>query len=346
MKILFSGYHNPNFMSFTEYVERAIVKLGHTLEIFDFRDWLIPGRIRNRFPFLNSWDMRRINKDLIQRVKRFKPDLLLVSGGWTIFPETISLIRDLSKIITVNWIADFPLKFNDYLKVGPYYHYFFASGTDALEEYRKAGHRNGYWLPFACDPEIHKPLNLTEKEREKYSCDICFVGSLYSERVEVLEKLSEFNLGIWGIGWERLPADSPLRKFVRGGIVEPKEWVKIFNASKIVLNIIGGQCDVPYPIVDQIHMTNTKVFEILGCGAFQLVEKKKDVLRLFVPGEHLVCYENIDDLKRLIPYYLKNSNERERIAQEGYREVIQKHTYLHRIKKMLTVIGKKIFESA
>ncbi len=339
MKILYVGYHNPHFISLTEYIERAIVSLGHNLEIFDYRRFLIPGRIRQKIPFLETWDIARINSCLVNKVKKFRPDLLLVSGGWTIYPETISKIRRLGNIITVNWIADYPLKFETYLKVFPSYDYFFTSGTDALERCEEARYK-GRWLPFACDPEIHKPLPLTEEESKKYGSEISFVGSLYSERVEVLEKLSEFNLGIWGIGWEHLPADSPLRKFVRGGIVEPKEWVKIFNASKIVLNIIGVQCDVPYPIVDQKHsyMTNTKVFEILGCGAFQLVKKKKDVLRLFVPGEHLVCYENIDDLKRLIPYYLKNSNERERIAQKGREVVLEKHTYKQRIEELLSIV--------
>jgi len=76
------------------------------------------------------------------------------------------------------------------------------------------------------------------------------------------------------------------------------------------------------------------------------VDNQKDVKSLFEDGKHLTIFKDIKDLREKIKYYLIHPEERERIAQEGYREVIQKHTYLHRIKKMLTVIGKKIFESA
>jgi len=52
----------------------------------------------------------------------------------------------ISGAITVNWIADFPLSFDDYAKAGPYYDYFFTSGTDALEMYRECGNKKGYWV--------------------------------------------------------------------------------------------------------------------------------------------------------------------------------------------------------
>jgi len=343
MKILFVGYHNPRFISFTEYIERAITSLGHTLEVFDFRDWRIPARIRQRVPALHSRDMRRINRDLIRRVEKFRPDLLIVNGGWTIFPETVSEIRSSFKVITVNWIADFPLMFNDYLRNGPYYDYFFTCGTDALNKYREAGNKNGYWLPFACDPAIHKPIDLSAEEKKKYACDICFVGSNYTERVEILEKLTDFDLGIWGIGWKRIPKNSPLGSSIRGGVVTPDEWVKIFSASKMVLNIIGHRCDVMEPYVDEkdFRMTNTKVFEILGCGAFQLVDAKADVMTLFEDKKHLVCYRNADELIDLIKSYLADPGQRKMVAGEGRTEVLKKHTYRHRIEEILSIISRK-----
>lgn len=341
MKILFSGYHNPHFAGLPECIEKAIKSLGHDLESHDYRRWLVPGRIRAKFPPINSWDMRRINNDLISRARKFKPDLVLVNGGWTISPETVTRVKEVSGAVTVNWIADFPYLFNTYLKNGPFYDHFFSSGTDALRRYAGSGNKNGHWLPFACDPELHRPVELTEEERARYSCDICFVGSNYTERREVLEKLCDFDLGIWGIGWEKLPDSSPLKRHIRGGILSLEEWVKVFSASKITLNILGHRCDVTEPYVDDkdFRMTNTKVFEILACGAFQLVEDRADAEALFKDKEHLVFYRNANEVADLVEYYLKNSRERKRIAENGRREVLDKHTYGHRLTEMFSVAG-------
>lgn len=336
-------------MSLSEYIERAIIDMEHTLEIFDWKKFIIPGRLRERISFLNSWDMKRINKNLIRQAKRFKPDILLVAGGFTIYPETILTIRDLDNIITANWIADYPLNFDFHLKAGPYYDYFFTSGTDALEKYRKAGNKNGYWLPFACHPEIHKPMTQAEEEKEKYGCDICFVGSNYPERIEILEKLSGNNLGIWGIGWEKLSKGSPLKRFIRGAIVRSDEWVKIYNASKIVLNISLSRAfakDFYLNETDEkeFRMCNTRVFEILGCGAFQFMDARADAMTLFEDRKHLVFYKDADELISLAKFYLDNPEERKKIAKNGRKVTLEKHTYKHRLEEIFAIIkaGKKI----
>jgi spore maturation protein CgeB len=342
MKILYAGYHNPHFISFAEYVERAITGLGHELATCDYCDWLIPGRIRDRVHFLHEWDVNRINENLIRKVKKFSPDVVLVNGGYTIPASTVLTIKSFSSAVFVNWIADFPLKFVEYERVGPYYDYFFTSGTDSLARYRAAGHVNGRWLPFACDREIHRPVAVSNEDMRTYGCDICFVGSNYTERVELLEKLAGFDCAIWGLGWHRMPDSSPVRKMVRGGSLTAEQWIKAFNASKIVLNIIGHRCDVMEPYVDEkeFRMTNTKVFEILGCGAFQLVDAKADVMALFEQKKHLVWYRDGDELVDLVKYYLERPQERKTIAEQGRREVLEKHTYRHRIREILSIVAK------
>lgn len=337
MKILYVGYHNPNFISITEYIEGAIAGLGHELLTYDYRDWLIPGRVRDRVEFLHAWDISRINKNLIKKAEKFKPDILLVNGGWTISPNTILELREKNEVIAINWIADYPLRFEDYLKAGPYYDCFLTSGTDALERYREEDNINGSWLPFACNPSVHKKVELTKKEIEKYSCDICFVGTNYPERAKILEGLCDYDLSIWGLGWEKLPAGSPLKAHVRGGKVKPEEWVKIYNASKIALNISYSE---GLAIDNQtFRMCNTRVFEILGCGAFQLMDARQDAMDLFKDREHMVFYRNEDELKRVVGEYLVRVEERERISASGMQEVLKKHTYEHRIKQLLEIVS-------
>ena len=341
MKILFSGYYNPNNIAQTEYIERAILQLGHKLEVYDYRQHIIPYRISNKVPFLYRWDINRLNNGLIKLVNHFKPDIFLVNWGGTFYPETITKISKQFKVTTINWLVDFPGApgvLETAIKVVPAYDYFFAQSTDALEVHARHGNRGGMWLNAACDPNIHKPLDLSEEEKAKYGSDICFVGSMYPERAELFETLTDFDIGIWGPGWDQLDTASPLKKYVRGGIVTPDTWVKIYNASKMVINYMGHYGKD----FDENNITQAspRVFETLSCGSFQIVEAKKDITTLFIPGEHLVCFDKICEVKELAREYLGNHQKRNEIAKKGRNEVLAKHTWAHRIEEMLKAVGK------
>jgi spore maturation protein CgeB len=285
--------------------------------------------------------MNRLNHGLIKYIDHFRPDIFLGNWGGSYYPETIAEIKRRFNVITINWLIDFPGEpgaLEAAIKAVPVYDYFFAQSTDALEVHAEHGNKGGMWLNAACDPEIHRPQELTEEEKEKYSSDVCFVGSMYPERVELLETLMDFDLGIWGPGWENLDTDSPLKKYIRGGSVTPDIWVKIYNASKIVINYMGhyGE-DIDE---DRVYQASPRVFETMACGSFQIVDAKRDVLALFKSAEHLVCFNKIHEVKGLAKYYLDHPQERNEIAQKGHHEVLEKHTYVHRIKELLKAIGK------
>ena len=77
MKILVSGYHNPNFVTITEYIEGAVSKLGNTLYTFDDRKHLFPKGLRNKVNLLNSISIQWINHLLLRIVLKHQPDLVL-----------------------------------------------------------------------------------------------------------------------------------------------------------------------------------------------------------------------------------------------------------------------------
>ncbi len=328
-------------MAITEYVERAILQLGYNLETYDYRQHIIPYRISDNIPMLKQWDKNRLNNRLIKLIDRFRPDVFLGNWGGSYYPETIAEIKRRFNVITINWLIDFPGEpgaLEAAIEAVPSYDYFFAQSTDALEVHAEHGNKGGMWLNAACDPEIHKPQELTEEEKKKYGSDVCFVGSMYPERVELFEALTDFDLGIWGPGWERLDVHSPLKKHIRGGTVTPDIWVKIYNASKIVINYMGHYGEEIQE--NKVYQASPRVFETLACGSFQIVDAKKDVVALFKPGEHLVCFKGIDEVKELVEYYLNHPQKRKEIAKKGHSEVLRNHTYTHRIKELLKAIGK------
>jgi len=341
MKILLCESSNPRFIELGGYVERALNALGHRCEKFDFRRFIVPSVIRFRTPFLNKWDLNRLNRSLIRKVSEYRPDILFVIQGHTLFPETISTIKRRFGPTTINWFQDYPKDFEVSLKLAPVFDHFFMTDSYAVQYHLNIGNKNVKCLPFACDPQIHRPFNLTKEEQKTYAADIVFVGSMYEYRIKQLENLVDFNLAIWGPGWKNLQDGSPLKRFVRGDAVTPSEWVKIFNASKIIFNHIGEYNMPPYLTGNNI--VNMRFFEALGCKAFQIVDYKKDISSfLFSDREDLVCFKDDDELKELVKYYLARPEERKRISENGHRKVLERHTYIHRMKEVFSCLERKI----
>ncbi|MBW2310379.1 MAG: glycosyltransferase [Deltaproteobacteria bacterium] len=336
MRTLLSGYHNPHFLTITEYMEKAIENLGHELLIFDDRQHIVPGRVRQRIKWLHQFDLNHINKKIVSLAAEKKPDIAIVTGGHRITASTVRALKD-NGICTVLWTIDPPLKFQPIIDVAPLYDHIFCQGTEAIELLYREGIFGAQWLPMACDPGEHRPVELSVEEKEHYGNDIVFVGSYYPNRAELFEGLVNFDFGIWGPGWEKLEAKSKLRRCIKGSHTPPSEWLKIYSASNIVLVTHYRDPKNRFPV----HQASPRVFEALACKAFVISDDQRDVFSLFKDGEHLISFDNPGELIEKIKYYLDHYEERERIALQGREEVLKNHTYEHRIEKLLSVVEKK-----
>jgi len=332
MKILFSGYHNPNFLTITEYMENAIRAFGHELYVFDERKYIIPGRIRSRITWLDQWDLKRINRKIISLALKNKPDLAIITGGHGVTANTLKTLAN-TGIVTALWTTDAPRNFSPILNVAPHYNYIFCQGSEAVEIFEKDGIYCAQWLPVGCDPQLHQPVQTTNEEKIVYAKDVSFVGSYYPNRWEILKELAEFNMGIWGPHWDEIGTDS-LRNYNLNNVKLPHtEWLKIYSCAKIVLVIHYQDGKIP------CYQASPKVFEALACGCFVIVDKQKDVLKLFKDNKHLVVFENLEDLKRKIKFYLDNPIKRKEIAEQGQKEAIKYHNYSRRLEVLISHVN-------
>ena len=152
------------------------------------------------------------------------------------------------------------------------------------------------------DPKTHYPLSV-EKD-----IDVLFIGNMLKRRKEWTDKIGKncslhTAVGIYG-----------------------DKMVKLINRAKIVLNIHS----------EEFQDTETRVFEVLGCRRFLLTEKLS-VENPFTDRKHLVECTDLGDMIRQIQYYLKHDAEREQIAEQGYMEAIEKHTYKRRAEYLATL---------
>lgn len=333
MKILFSGYHNPHFPTITEYIEKAIRDLGHELISFDDRQHILPGRIRYRVPWLRRLDLEWMNRKLLSRTE-VRPDVAIISGGHRISSTAIREIKK-RRITTVLWTIDPPMDFQPIVKTAPLYDHIFCQGTEAVEILDHAGIKGARWLPMACDPSLHHPVPTQDLDRKTYASDVAFLGSFYPVRAALFESLASFDLAIWGPGWENLRAESPLKNRIRGFHMHPSEWLKIYSSSRIVLATHFQDPEGRFPV----YQASPRIFEAMACGSFVLSDNQRDVFTLFRNGEHLAGFKNSEDLAEKVRYFLGHPEERMAIAKRGMQEVLQHHTYRHRVTKLLSAIG-------
>ena len=129
MKILISGYHNPHYLTVTEYIEEATQRLGHEVRPFDDRRHLIPGRARYRFKRLNELDLLFINRNFLTLALDTKPQLVVVTGGFRISGESIRRLKK-EGIMTLLWTTDPPVHFEPVEKSAPFYDVVCCQGTE------------------------------------------------------------------------------------------------------------------------------------------------------------------------------------------------------------------------
>jgi spore maturation protein CgeB len=341
MKILFATARNPHFLTITEYIERAVCGLGHDLVSFDDRAFLLPGRVREAVPRLGRLDLSRLNCRLADVVRKERPDLLLCAGGERIQRAPLDSARQ-AGAVTALWTIDPPNPGDPRLAVAPHFDFVFCGGTEMIDALKSCKLTKApQWLPFACDPQLHRPLDLSVQDRARYACEIAFVGSvhrqLYPNRITMLEGLADFDLGVWGPGARAIPAGSPLCGKVRGDQTGFEEWTRIYSAARIALCAHYNG-----PGLTGCRQASPRVYEALACRAFLLCDDQPDVRALFEDGRDLSIFSDLNDLREKARYYLSHDRERQEIAEHGRAKVLAQHTYRHRIQALIaTVTGSK-----
>jgi spore maturation protein CgeB len=340
MRIILSGALNPRFEALPEYLAAALRGLGHGVVLFDHRASMLPGRLRARIPLLDRLDRDRLNARLLGLVRRHRPELAIVNQGMVLEGRTIEAIRA-EGTRCVNWFSDFPAEFEKGFAVSSCYDAFFLGSSYAARRHREAGHRNVAWLPFGCDPRSHRPEEpgdragsdlWSRRSPGAVSPPVVFVGSHYPERQILLRFLRGLPVGVWGPGWERAADDPHVAPMIRGGALRPSTWRLLYARCLVAVNIHYGSFG---PEDASGDLANTRVFEILACGAYQVVDRQGDVLRLFSEGQHLAAFSSGEELRAQVEQALRDDPLRESVARRGRAEVLARHTYEHRARRLL-----------
>jgi spore maturation protein CgeB len=312
MKILLVSRFNEARYGHAALYQRALERLGSTVTPFNLE----------RTGWLDRVTRKDLTVRLEQAITHAGPDVILITDGEVVREGAVEPLRRLTNARWVHWFP-WQEKLEDTMPKAVR-----ASDLVFVAGARRAAHWSGksgavvHRLDAACDPSVHRPLRV----REPFRANVVFAGSASPHREAVLTQLVEFGLAVWGPGWKK----TALKEYCRGELLSMDNYVRAYAGATIGINIHreadGAGSD---------GALNARLFEIAGIGVPQAVEMRDDLADHFAPGEELMTYHGIEELREKVRHALADHLLRERMSFAARQAALQRHTYMHRMRELL-----------
>lgn len=323
------------------YLERAFRSLGHRTLLVDNRvGWevyrAVSGSVQNARPKqqLSAMLTNCLSEWSYARVAEFGADVCVVLAQAPV-GNTFPLRLANDGVVTAFWFVENWRHMAYWREIAPLYDYFFhIQPGDFGAKLEEAGCSRHAFVQTGCDPEVHRPVELGDGERDAYSCDVSFAGAPYLNRVQMFQGLTDYDFKIWGPDW---PGRELQKRVQRPGErFTPEMFAKIVAGSKINVNLHSSAAHEGIdPGCDAI---NPRVFEIAACGGFQLCDPAVGLENFFAYEDELPVYRSLPELRAKIDFYLGRPDLRRAIAATARARALRDHTYEHRAVEMLELV--------
>lgn len=245
---------------------------------------------------------------------------------------------------TVLWNKEDPAHYDAFLPVARDVDIVLTTDTDCIDRYRSdLGHDRVAGLMFAAQPHIHNPIGRPFEAPRT----VCFAGAWrghrYPERGRQLAELLDAAATTGEIViYDREPSSlEPEMRFPDrftgsiAGTLSYRQMVEQYRRHACFLNVNS--------VSDSPTMVSRRVFEILACRTPVVSAPSRAI------DEHLADIvaaprtpaEMTDTIGRLVD----DVDHRDRVGQLGYRAVMSRHTYQHRLAEVLPLVGVEGFDA-
>ena len=260
-------------------------------------------------------DLKKINKEIIERITVCDYDVVWIDKGIVVYPETLKQIRRLSpdtKIVSYS-PDNMALRHNQsqqYLECVPLYDYIITNKSYIIEDMKKMGAKNVTFVNNSYSEDFHKPYELTEEERKKLGGDVGFIGFWEEERCKSILYLVDHGVKVKVFGdakWNKYTNYSP-NLTIMGRFLGDEDYCKSLHAFRISLCFLRKM---------NYDTQTTRSVEIPACGGFMMAKRTDEHLSLFEEDKEAVYFSSNEELLEKCLYYLKNENIRKKIAEAG-----------------------------
>lgn len=324
MKILVAVPGNLHTVRMNRFVPDALAALGHQVQVVDYSP-TFGEKLRRKLLRREAADV--VEARLIAAVATHRPDLFLTLYGVNVSARVLAELRA-RRTPSANWWLNDPFQWQRALKILGGYDFAFTNAKYSVDAYAAAGLKHVHFLPSACDPSLHRPL-----EGVALRSALSFAGDWSPLRERLAERLvaEGVDLRVYGPWRRKLRPGSPLRTRLEHGFFTPERMVEIFASSRATLNIHTWRDRFDFGL-------NPRVFEAGACGTPQLVDHKRELDEIFTPGQRagMLIYRTDDELlamARSIPPQARSA------ALAAAASFQREHSYRARCIELLRVVG-------
>lgn len=332
MKILLYGEYWPG--THIDCISEVLKEKNINFKIFDFYKYINPKRYNFLFDkvlnkLLYEQNEKLINKLLINEIDIYKPDILFISKGVNICPETILIFKK-KNIVVANWNPDdFFNKLNSSKNLQSsltHFDYVFSARKHLFDEYIDNGIKNPKYVEWYYIPWLHK------KHDKQLTINnvITFIGTYSKRRESILMKIEEkFPIEIWGSGWLLSSLRFKKNVTIKNQFLEQKHFPKIISSSLINLNILTKE---------NRDLTNLKIFEITASNGLLLTENNTTSNSILGDNVFYFDFNNTEKLNETIKHIFTNSNSTilENMIANSYQNItMNENSIKHRVEQIL-----------
>lgn len=329
MKILIVGFSQRGHMG--DYLASAARKLGLEYKILDASEAeagsrvvrSIYWRLRGKRPAHLSF----FGKQVVDVCALTRPNLVLTTGRAPLDRPHLENLRRLG-IKVINYSTDDPwnprLRAAWFISTLRYYDGIFTPRRANFEDFRSCGVRAVHKMPFAYDPEVHRPW--PQNAVPGAPSDVLFVGGCDSERLPLAGGLIDAGLNVALIGgfWNR---HFRTRAYWRG--LADQDTIRAASAAAKVCLCLVRRANRDGHVM--------RSFEAAAIGGCLLAEDTSDHREIFGPDDGCVRYfKTVSEMVRQAKFLVADSETRRRLSMNlRERMATSSDTYADRLLEMM-----------
>ena len=334
MKVLIVGDWHSELHE--EPVLKALLALGHEVEAFKWHSFFPVKKAKNldilsaiykaQNKYLLGPLINKIQKELIKKVVKFKPDLIFYYRGTHIISRTLKIIKKTYPLCAqIGYNNDDPYAkghpkylWRHFLKALPEYDMVLAYRHANLSDYINSGAKKVELLRSWYVPERNYPLPYDQRQAVEFKTDIVFVGHYEDDgRVECLEAIVQagHQLKLFGPGYDWNPILSKnqiLKHLIPVRLVWGNDYNQAIASAKIALCFLSKLNRDTY---------TRRCFEIPASGTLLLSEYTDDLNSLFNQGIEADYFKNKEEMLEKIRFYLNHSEKLDQVTSNGLSRV-------------------------
>lgn len=349
MKILIAG--DWRFEIYEQAIFQAFKTLGHESYLFSWHEYFESASYSGVFPFLETFSKKfqnkfiigttinAINSDFIKAVNTCRPDLIFLYRGTHITCNTLQIIkRSFPSLILIGYNNDDPFSkehrywlWRHFLSSIPEYDLVLAYRHHNLDDFRRAGAKQVHLLRSWFVPEYNHPLVLSDEDRNRFDCDVVFIGHYEPDgREKFLEEIVShgFRLKLFGTEWNKVVRRSRmLSQFEPVKAVRGDDYNKALNGAKVAISFLSKLNRDTY---------TRRCFEIPATKTLLLSEYSDDLATLYQEGVEADFFRTKEELIQKLKRYIENDQLRHSVAEAGYYRIIHDgHDVISRMQQVL-----------